>query len=130
MKSRLKKIISMVMVLSMAVVLSACGGKSDVKTVIVPTDAEENVFNGRYTNSADNSTWQFNANGTLLITNENDSTGQYDIVYKDNSMYLTNVDGASIEFYYTEHEDGTIDITINGENADTGTLTPIDDKDE
>lgn len=128
MKNKIKKLVSISVLLGISLFMTACmgfGGESDVKTVIVPVDAEKNIFNGKYTNSTDNSTWQFNANGTLLITNENESTGQYDIVYKDSSMYITNVDGVSIEFYYTEHDDGTIDITINGENADTGVLTPI-----
>lgn len=122
---KLQKALFTILILTMLTVMSACMKTSDVETVIVPEDAVTNEISGKYKNSSDENVWQFNADGSLLITSNSESTGQYDVKYKDSSMYLINVDGAAIEFYYHKKDNGNIEITINGKNADTSELTPI-----
>lgn len=127
---KLKKILVTILMLSMIVVMSSCMETSDVETVIVPEDAVTNKISGKYKNSSDENIWQFNADGSLLISDDAESTGKYDVKYKDSSMYLTNVDGAAIEFYYYEKENGNIEITINGKNADTSELVPVEEEEQ
>lgn len=123
---KLKKIAAVMFSFILLISLSACMETSDVKSVVVPEDAVENKISGKYKNSSDENIWQFNENGTLLIGKSQEESGEYDVTYKDSSMYLTNPDGATIEFYYLEKEDGSIEITINGKNADTSTLVPFE----
>lgn len=123
----IKKLLIIVAVCSMMFTISGCYGfgESDVTPVLVPDDAQKNVLSGRYVNNADNNIWQFNANGTLVIIDEeNDSSGEYDLAFYDSSMYLTNEDGVTIQFYYHENSEGELEITINGKNADTSILVP------
>lgn len=123
---KLKKMAAVVFSFILLISLSACMETSDVKSVVVPEDAVENKISGKYKNSSDENIWQFNENGTLLIGKSQEESGEYNVKYKDSSMYLTNTDGATIEFYYLEKEDGSIEVTINGKNADTSTLIPVD----
>ncbi|MBD5136448.1 MAG: hypothetical protein HDT39_10895 [Lachnospiraceae bacterium] len=125
---KLQKALFTILILIMITFASACFKKSDVETVIVPEDAVTNEISGKYKNSSDENIWQFNADGSLLITSNSESSGQYDVKYKDSSMYLINVDGAAIEFYYLKKDNGNIEITINGKNADTSELEPIEEQ--
>lgn len=127
MKNIFKKVFVMIFVSLFCVGMVGCAKKSDVKTVVVPKDTELNVLSGKYKNTSDNNIWQFNANGSLLITQPDDAKGYYKVCYKDTSMYLTNEDGASIEFFYTVNNDNSIDVTINGVNSDTSTLQKLDE---
>ncbi|MDE6233011.1 MAG: hypothetical protein K2M60_06655 [Lachnospiraceae bacterium] len=125
---KLQKALFTILILIMITFVSACIKKSNVETVIVPEDAVTNEISGKYKNSSDDNIWQFNADGSLLITSNSESAGQYDVKYKDSSMYLINVDGAAIEFYYFKKDNGNIEITINGKNADTSELEPIEEQ--
>lgn len=127
MMKKLEKALSAMLILAMLTVMSGCIKKSNVETVIVPEDVVTNEISGKYKNYSDENIWQFNADGTLLITSNSESAGQYDVKYKDSSMYLINVDGAAIEFYYLKKDNGNIEITINGKNADTSELTPVEE---
>lgn len=127
---KLKKVLVTILMLSVITVMSACVKTSDVETVIVPEDAVTNVISGKYKNSSDENIWQFNEDGSLLISDDSESAGKYDVKYKESSMYLTNVDGAAIEFYYYEKENGNIEITINGKNADTSLLVPVEEEEQ
>ena len=42
-------------------------------------------------------------------------------------MYLTNVDGVTIQFFYHENKDGELEITINGKNVDTSILSKVEE---
>lgn len=125
MKKYFKKMVFLLMCTMSVMFVTACT-QSDVKSVIVPEGAKSNLISGKYINSVDNNTWQFNKDGTLVISNEDGNAGEYDVRYDDTSMYLTNIDGATISFFYKDNNDGTYDITINGENADTSVLTPVE----
>lgn len=126
MKRRWLKMAVVISVLLCIISFTGCSD-SGVNSVVVPEDAVSNVISGRFTNSKDNNIWQFNADGTLFIINEEkEESGEYDVRYDDESMYLTNSDGASISFFYKDNKDGTYDIIINGKNADTSTLQPIE----
>lgn len=121
---KIKVLIFAITILTLSL-LSACTD-SGVNSAVVPEDAKSNVIMGKYKNSADGNTWQFNKDGSLVISDDKNNAGEYDVKYDDSSMYLTNTDGATISFYYKDNGDGTYDITINGENADTSQLEPID----
>ncbi len=113
-----------------SVMFSGCFGlgKSDVKTAIIPDDAKQNLLSGSYENSKDGNIWKFNADGTLVISSEDGKTsGEYDLHYAGSSMYLTNMDGVTIEFFYHENSDGELEITINGKNADTSILSKVEE---
>ncbi len=126
----MKKKSLLIIICVISIMMSGCFnmGKSDVKTVIIPDDAQQNLFSGSYENSKDGNVWKFNADGTLVITSNDEKTsGEYELYYADSSMYLTNVDGVTIQFFYHENKDGELEITINGKNVDTSILSKVEE---
>ena len=59
MKKYFKKMVFLLMCTMSVMFVTACT-QSDVKSVIVPEGAKSNLISGKYINSVDNNTWQFN----------------------------------------------------------------------